>query len=132
MDKFIFLADFVVLDFEEYREIPLILGRPFLATRRTLIEVQNGELTTRVYDQEIKFNVFKAIKFPNNVEECYLVKEGKEVVHDESWNSRGSINSTSVNLDIEKETIEGKGQFVKHYWGCIADMNIQDTPAKLE
>lgn len=63
----------------------------------------------RVNDQKIKFNVFKAIKFPNNVKECYLVKEGKEVVHDESWNSRGSTNFASVNLDIEKETIKGKG-----------------------
>lgn len=32
VDKFIFLADFVVLDTEEDQEIPLISGRPFLAT----------------------------------------------------------------------------------------------------
>ncbi|XP_061364905.1 uncharacterized protein LOC133308309 [Gastrolobium bilobum] len=31
-DKFIFPADFIVLDMEEESEIPLILGRPFLAT----------------------------------------------------------------------------------------------------
>ncbi|KAL5555463.1 hypothetical protein UlMin_037699 [Ulmus minor] len=40
VDKFIFPTDFVVLDMEEDREIPLILGRPFLATGRTLIDVQ--------------------------------------------------------------------------------------------
>ena len=34
VDKFIFLVDFVVLDMEEDREIPLILGRPFLAIGR--------------------------------------------------------------------------------------------------
>ncbi|KAL5578661.1 hypothetical protein UlMin_011103 [Ulmus minor] len=39
VDKFIFPADFIVLDMEEDREIPLILGRPFLATGRTLIDV---------------------------------------------------------------------------------------------
>ena len=48
VDKFIFPADFVVLDMEEDQEIPLILGRPFLATGRTLIDVQCGELTLRV------------------------------------------------------------------------------------
>ncbi|KAL5569995.1 hypothetical protein UlMin_026570 [Ulmus minor] len=32
VDKFIFPADFIVLDMEEDREVPLILGRPFLAT----------------------------------------------------------------------------------------------------
>ena len=31
VDKFIFLVDFVVLDMEEDREAPIILGRPFLA-----------------------------------------------------------------------------------------------------
>ena len=32
IDKFIFSIDFVVLDMEEDREVPIILGRPFLAT----------------------------------------------------------------------------------------------------
>lgn len=84
----------------------------------------------RVNDQEDKFNVFKAIKFPNEVKECYLVKEVKEVVHDDSWNSHGSTNSTSINVNIEKKMIEGKGQVVKHCWGCAADTDILDTSAK--
>ena len=37
VDKFIFPADFLVLDMEEDQEVPLILGRPFLATRRALL-----------------------------------------------------------------------------------------------
>ncbi|KAA3487295.1 Retrovirus-related Pol polyprotein from transposon opus [Gossypium australe] len=45
VDKFIFPADFIVLDFEADKEVPIILGRPFLATGRTLIDVQKGELT---------------------------------------------------------------------------------------
>ena len=39
VDKFIFPADFIVLDIEEDKEIPIILGRPFLATGRTMIDV---------------------------------------------------------------------------------------------
>jgi len=38
--NFIFLVDFIMLDVEEDREVPFILGRPFLATGRTLIDVQ--------------------------------------------------------------------------------------------
>ncbi|XP_068649564.1 uncharacterized protein [Aristolochia californica] len=53
VDKFIFLADFVVLDMEEDEEVPLILGRPFLATGRALIDVQKGELTLRVNKEEV-------------------------------------------------------------------------------
>ena len=40
VDKLIFPADFVILDFEEDKKIPIILGRPFLATGQTLIDVQ--------------------------------------------------------------------------------------------
>ena len=73
VDKFIFPADFIVLDFEEDKNIPIILGRPFLATGRTLIDVQKGELTMRVQDQEVKFNVFKAMKYPTDEEECHRI-----------------------------------------------------------
>ena len=45
VNKFIFLANFVVLDMEEDHEVPLILGRPFLATDRALIDVESDELT---------------------------------------------------------------------------------------
>ena len=39
VDKFIFLADFIVLDMEEDKEIPIILGRPFPTTGRAMIDV---------------------------------------------------------------------------------------------
>ncbi|XP_052296969.1 uncharacterized protein LOC107176917 [Citrus sinensis] len=50
VDKFIFPVDFIVLDFEADKEVPIILERPFLATEKTLIDVQKGELTMRVND----------------------------------------------------------------------------------
>ena len=51
VDKLIFLADFIILDLEEDQDIPIILGRPFLATGRTLIDVLKGELTMRAQDE---------------------------------------------------------------------------------
>ena len=39
VDKFIFPAYFIILDMEEDKEVPIILERPFLATRRALIDV---------------------------------------------------------------------------------------------
>ena len=36
LEKFIFLADFVILDMEEDDKVPIILGRPFLATGKSL------------------------------------------------------------------------------------------------
>ncbi|KAK2416221.1 hypothetical protein QL285_038636 [Trifolium repens] len=43
----IFPADFMILDILEDEEHPIILGRPFLATSRALIDVELAELTLR-------------------------------------------------------------------------------------
>ena len=56
--KFIFLVDFVILDMED-KEVPLILGRSFLATRKALIDVENGELSLRVCIEQEKFNLYQ-------------------------------------------------------------------------
>ncbi|XP_070054173.1 uncharacterized protein [Nicotiana tomentosiformis] len=45
VDKFILPADFVILDCEVDYEVPIILGRPFLATGKALVDEEAGELT---------------------------------------------------------------------------------------
>ena len=60
--KFIFPVDFVVLDIEEDKQIPLFLSRPFLATSAALIDVKNGELTLRVGTEEVHFNLNQSLK----------------------------------------------------------------------
>ncbi|XP_073137859.1 uncharacterized protein [Henckelia pumila] len=60
VDEFIFPVDFVVLDMDDDRETPLILGRPFLATSRALIDFQNGELILRLNEKQVVFNMFKS------------------------------------------------------------------------
>ena len=64
VDKLIFPTDFVILDMEEDSDIPLLLGRPFLATGRALIDVQQGELKLRVHEEEVSFNVYRSMKNP--------------------------------------------------------------------
>lgn len=43
--------DFIILDFEADARMPAILGCPFLATKRTLLDVKGGKMTIRVYDK---------------------------------------------------------------------------------
>ncbi|XP_047952464.1 uncharacterized protein LOC125198045 [Salvia hispanica] len=45
IDDFIFPADFIVLDMKVDKNVPLILGRDFLATCKALIDVGRGEIT---------------------------------------------------------------------------------------
>ncbi|XP_062086184.1 uncharacterized protein LOC133792297 [Humulus lupulus] len=73
VDKFIFLANFIILDYEGDRDVRIILGRPFLATRRTLIDVEKGELTIRAQDEQVTFKDFNPIRSPNEVEACLAI-----------------------------------------------------------
>ena len=60
--KFIFPIDFVVIDIEEDKQIPLFLGRPFLAIGAALIDVKKEELTLRVGTEEVHFNLNQILK----------------------------------------------------------------------
>ncbi|GJV87773.1 reverse transcriptase domain-containing protein [Tanacetum coccineum] len=55
--KFHFPTDFVVVDFEADPRVPLILGRSFLRTGRALIDVYGEEITLRVNDEAVTFNL---------------------------------------------------------------------------
>ncbi|XP_016199539.1 uncharacterized protein LOC107640538 [Arachis ipaensis] len=70
---FIFPPDIVIFDMEKDVNASIILGRPFLATRRALIDVQKGELTLRVNDEQIVLNVFKALQHPNDSADCMKI-----------------------------------------------------------
>lgn len=77
VDKFVFPADFVVLDMEEDKNVPLILGRSFLVTGKTLIDVQRGELILRTNDEKIVFSIYEAMKHHEEtmeVEECKMME----------------------------------------------------------
>ena len=80
VDKFIFPAKFIVLDMEEDKEIPIILGKPFLATGRTMIDVQKGEMKLKVQDDEVKFSVFNAVRHPAESYTCFMIEAVKAIV----------------------------------------------------
>ena len=73
--KFVFLGDFVVINMEEDKQAPLLLGRPFLATGATLIDVKKGELTLRVGDEAVHFNLNHSLKQPElSSGDCEMVE----------------------------------------------------------
>lgn len=53
IDKFVFPIDFIILEILEDEEIPLILGRPFLETGIFVIDIEEGMMTLKVYDEEL-------------------------------------------------------------------------------
>ena len=99
--KFIFLVDFVVIDIEEDKQVPLLLGRPFLTTGATLIDVKKRELTLRVRDKAMHFNLNHSLKQPelDNID-CKII-ETKVPISSELKNEckiQGSMNENEVNF----------------------------------
>ena len=59
---------------EEDTQVHLLLGRPFLATRVALIDLQKGELTLRVGDEVVQFNINRSLEHPNvKSDSCMVV-----------------------------------------------------------
>jgi hypothetical protein len=66
IDNFVFPVDFVILEMPEDEEIPLILGRPFLETGRCMIDIEEGTMTLKVYDEKLKIDVRDTMKFKDD------------------------------------------------------------------
>ncbi|GKD09648.1 putative reverse transcriptase domain-containing protein [Tanacetum coccineum] len=71
IDKFVFPVDFVILDMEEDHRISIILGRPFLANAHAMIDVFNKNISFKVGDEVITFDLEKSMKFPPNEDTCH-------------------------------------------------------------
>ncbi|KHN39755.1 hypothetical protein glysoja_047494, partial [Glycine soja] len=68
---FTFLVDFVIMDIEEDTEIPLILGKPFMLTANCVVDMGNGNLELSIDNQKITFDLFKAMKYPQEGWKCF-------------------------------------------------------------
>ena len=67
-NELVFLADFYILDMEDeasHNPTPILLGRPFLKTARTMISMHERVLTMEFDSEGIKFNLFEAMKYPS-------------------------------------------------------------------
>nr|XP_027124403.1 uncharacterized protein LOC113741122 [Coffea arabica] len=73
VQKFIIPVDFVVLDMEEDVSMPIILGRPFLATAGTIIDVKNGKLKFQIGEEEVEFNLHEMEKYPSFTDHAYSI-----------------------------------------------------------
>ncbi|GJU45220.1 reverse transcriptase domain-containing protein [Tanacetum coccineum] len=61
--KFYFPTDFVVVDFKADPRVPLILRRSFLRTGRALIDVYGEEITLRVDNEAVTFNLDQTTRY---------------------------------------------------------------------
>ncbi|XP_049406213.1 uncharacterized protein LOC125869831 [Solanum stenotomum] len=97
VDTFILLVDFAILDCEVDFEVPIILGRPFLATGRALVDVERGELKFTLNKEEVKFNICRSMKQPNDMNVISAI----EVVAEEDMRGMGAHSYAPKKLDLD-------------------------------
>ncbi|KAM1255941.1 hypothetical protein ACFX2G_030716 [Malus domestica] len=76
VNQLIFPADFYILEMDESDHapsLPILLGRPFMKTARTKIDVYNGTLTMEFDGEVINFNLSDSMKFPNETHSCFAI-----------------------------------------------------------
>ncbi|CAN6700765.1 unnamed protein product [Malus baccata var. baccata] len=85
VDNLIFPADFYVLEMEDSPNVtplPILLGRPFMKTARTKIDVFKGTLTIEFDGEIINFNISEAMKFPKDDHSCFSIDILDELAQD--------------------------------------------------
>jgi hypothetical protein len=86
VDKFFFPVDFIVLDTKPVphpeRLIPVILGRPFLATANACINCRTGVMEISFGNMKVRLNIFNAFQHAPDQNECFFVDHIEEYVED--------------------------------------------------
>ena len=109
IDKFYYPVDFVVLDTEpssnEPNHVPIILGRPFLATANAIINCRNGIMQLTFGDMTLELNIFHLNDNPKLLETENLITD--EVVSiDQCAGTKGAQEMQGViSLGEERELV---------------------------
>ncbi|CAN6573223.1 unnamed protein product [Malus baccata var. baccata] len=85
VDNLIFPADFYVLEMEDSPNVTpllILLGRPFMKTARTKIDVFKGTLTMEFDGEIINFSISEAMKFPKDDHSCFSIDVLDELAQD--------------------------------------------------
>ncbi|GKC72472.1 reverse transcriptase domain-containing protein, partial [Tanacetum coccineum] len=85
ISKFIFPVDFVVLEMDEDELVPIILGRPFLATKRAVIDFHEGKLSLRVGSETVTFNIGKSMKSKHSRDDYLYCADHTAKMIQEQW-----------------------------------------------
>lgn len=89
MDNFIFPANIMILDEEEEKDVPIIMGQPILAIERNLTDCDAGELIMRVNNKQVVFNIIMAVEYLETTDDYFVVNIIEQTAT-ESWKEANS------------------------------------------
>ncbi|CAN6542407.1 unnamed protein product [Malus baccata var. baccata] len=109
VNHLIFPADFYVLEMDESDHapsLPILLGRPFMKTARTKIDVFNGTLTMEFDGEVINFNLSDSMKFPNEKHSCFAIDVIDSLAQDHFDNLKDDALELVIAQGMDMKNIE--------------------------
>ncbi|KAF5481398.1 hypothetical protein F2P56_002052 [Juglans regia] len=117
IEKFYYPVDFLILDTSfvvvTTSKIPLILGRPFLATTNALINCRNGLMKLSFGNMTLKVNIFHIAKQPEDNDESHqtymidsLMDRGVSIAHDFDTLEYFLVNSEFDSINDPSDVVD--------------------------
>ncbi|KAK9187457.1 hypothetical protein WN944_018852 [Citrus x changshan-huyou] len=119
VDKFYFPVDFIVIDTQPIQDsrkhIPIILGRPFLATADAHIQCRIGNMQLSFGNMTMELNIFNIAKQPHNADDGIVDVDLIEALVDDTFLSNLSddplqtcLTHFGLDFDIDRSVDEVK------------------------
>ncbi|XP_074306677.1 uncharacterized protein LOC141641936 [Silene latifolia] len=113
--KLVIPCDFFVMDMPEDSHVPIILGRPCLATGGAMIDVKSGKLSLQVGNEKIEFELNNSMKSPpmgnsccrvdmvqDNLDEPNLEPSFLDPLEACSTNEKGNEGDLMLRVDVKE------------------------------
>ncbi|XP_039016785.1 uncharacterized protein LOC120147479 [Hibiscus syriacus] len=124
VNELIFPVDFYAIDMQEddySKSTSILLGRPFLKTARTKIDVDDGTLTMDFDGEIIKFNIYDAMRCPGDVSYIFVM----DVIEIFDLNNDDKLK-VALDMNFTPEGLQG---IMKEF---VLELDLQDTIQELE
>ncbi|CAN6691813.1 unnamed protein product [Malus baccata var. baccata] len=117
VNHLIFPADFYVLEMEDSAyssSLLILLGRPFMKTAHTKIDVFKGMLSMEFDGEVIDFNLSKTIKYPSDDHSCFSI----DIIDSLAQEYLDDLNEDALEKAITKGIgLKNEGEWVVHAHG---------------
>ncbi|XP_071708337.1 uncharacterized protein [Rutidosis leptorrhynchoides] len=128
IDTLVFLVNFVIMEMKEDLQVPIILGKPFLATADTIILVQCNQLNIGVGEERVTINIWEAMKQPSNTDddEFYAFDHIDLYVHDE-LEKLLKVDTTEFDQICDNEIVDLEADFRE-----LMNINVDESEIECE
>ncbi|KAL0291969.1 UNVERIFIED_CONTAM: hypothetical protein Scaly_2611800 [Sesamum calycinum] len=102
----------------------ILLGRPFMKTAKTKIDVDEGTLFVEFGGEIVKFNISDAMKYPNELQALYQIDVIDSIVHDVV---EEELVGTELDLIMELDENDVEDDFVESLTEALRPLLLDES-----